>query len=300
MELHRASGLLDPKTVASKKLLFLGLGSVGSLTVANLAYPWRQIVLVDPETLGVENVERHLLGKRYLGQAKVKGIAEYLIDKGINPETITTHVKRAQSVLDEHKDDDLAIVNIDERGGSYDVNTWCFENNIPALYGGVYPRGTGGEVIVIINPHDACYYCAAHKMERDTYQGVNVNYGLGEITDPEAGLPALHWAISSTAADMADFALEILSGGNPQQQVFVRAHNTWEPIFHLGRGQDLNVLSAYIVNQSALGLIPNMKLIKTKERYTLKANRSIFSLVLSRWEECPIHRTPQFYSADDI
>jgi tRNA A37 threonylcarbamoyladenosine dehydratase len=51
MDLYRTTGLLDLKTMTSKKLLFLGVGSLGSLTVANLAYPWKEIVLVDADNL---------------------------------------------------------------------------------------------------------------------------------------------------------------------------------------------------------------------------------------------------------
>jgi hypothetical protein len=137
-------------------------------------------------------------------------------------------------------------------------------------------------------------------MGRDTYKGVDVNYGLGLITDLDAGLPALHWAINSAASDMADFALEILSGGNPKPQVFVRAHNTWEPIFHLGKSAELNIITAYLLSHSEMGMHLNMKLEMEEERYILKANRSIFSLILSRWEECPIHRTGQSYSIEEI
>jgi molybdopterin/thiamine biosynthesis adenylyltransferase len=302
MDLYRITGLLELEIVSSKKLLFLGAGSLGSLTVANLAYPWKEIVLVDAENLEQENVERHLLGKRYLGRAKVEGIAEYLVDKGVDPGAITVHAIPAQNVLDQHIDADLAIVSIDERGALYDINTWCVENNIPAVYGGIYPGGTGGEVIVIASPGDVCYHCAVHKMGRDIYKGLVINYGLGEATEASStqGLAVLHWAINSTAADMADFALEILSGGNPQHQVVVRAHNTWESILNLGSGSQLNALSAYIVSQTEMGLVPNMKLAKAERRYTLKANRSIFSLALDRWEECPIHKTGQTYSYDDL
>jgi hypothetical protein len=290
MLLHRAGGLLEREAVEAKKLVFLGLGSLGSLTLANLAYPWREIVLVDPETLEPENVERHLLGRRFLGRPKVEGAADYLIDKGVCADSIRVYQDRAQEVLDEHTDADLAIVNIDERGACYHVNTWCFEHNIPALYGGVYPRGTGGEVIVITDARDICYQCAAHKMGRDTYEGIDVkNYGLEEPKKEDAGLPALHFAISSTAADMADFALEILSGGAPPRQVFVRAHSTWEPILKLGSGAELTALTTYILSNTRLGLIANMKLDEMEDEYALKATRSLFSLVLERWDECPTH-----------
>jgi hypothetical protein len=256
-------------------------------------------VLVDPEKLAPENVERHLLGRRFVGRPKVEGVAEYLSDKGINPNTIIGYEVQAQSIYEAHTDADLAIVNIDDRGSLRDVNTWCALNNIPALYGGVYPRGTGGEVIVVPNPKDICYRCATYKMGRDEYEGFEVNYGLGEVTEVNThGLPALHCAISATAADMADFALEILCGGNPIPQILVHAFNTWEPIFRPGPA--LNAVSSFIVSHPEMGLVSNMKIELEQGRYTLKAKRSICSLVLDRWEECQIHKPGQMYKPDEI
>jgi molybdopterin/thiamine biosynthesis adenylyltransferase len=293
MELHRTAGLLDGEQVRSKKIVFLGLGSLGSLVLGNLAYPWKKIVLVDPDKLDEHNVERHLLGRRSLGKSKADEIAEWLVDRGINRDQIEAHTAYAEKVLPDHTDADLVVVNVDVRQVSDNINAWCHEHDIPALYGGIYPLGTGGEVIVIREPHDICYLCAAHFMGRGYEGHLNFNYGLDPLEqEAEQGnlkaVPALRWAISSVASDMADLALEILNGGTPQPQVLVHAH-AWEPILTVGSGPELNALTGYILNQRDLGLIPNMKLTKNDRRYQVETTRSVLSLHLKRWEDCPLH-----------
>ena len=302
MDLFRTTGVLDPEQVRSKKIVFLGLGSLGSLAVSNLAYPWRKIVLVDPETLDEHNVERHLLGRSSLGKSKAQEIADWLVDRGLNRDQIEAHDAYAEKVLPDHTDADLVVVNVDIRQVSDNINAWCYENNIPAVYGGIYPLGTGGETIVIREPRDICYLCAAHFMGRGYEGHLNADYGLDprEQEDQQDNLkavPALRWAISSVASDMADLSLEILKGGTPESQVLVHAH-AWEPVLNLGSGKELNALTGFILNQSKLGLVPNMKLIKNDRRYQVETTRSVLSLQLKRWEDCPMHSS--LVSADEI
>jgi len=68
--------------LASKRIAILGCGSVGSEVADALASSGvGNLVLVDSDDLGVENVFRHLLGRDMLGEEKVTGVQKELLRK---------------------------------------------------------------------------------------------------------------------------------------------------------------------------------------------------------------------------
>lgn len=296
MEFHRIAGILDLSQVRKQKVVFVGFGSLGSLVLSSLAYPWREMVLIDPELLEKNHIERHLLGQSELGQPKVEGGRRWLIDRGLPARIITTHVGDAQEFLDAHTDTDLLIVGVDNRRTRDDVNAWAVEHNISAIYGGIYPKGTGGDVMVIPRPREACGLCAEYRMGNLEYKGKPTgDYGvnIAELVDARGDLkavPALRWAVSSIAADMADIALDtLMKGGEVEPHILVHAHH-WEPVLVMRPGGALNTLASFIASQPALGLLGTMKLGKLDDgTYQLFVQRGIVSLQLERWSHCPLH-----------
>src|SRR5687767_7652898 len=133
MELYRANGVLDIEKVKSTKIMVVGLGSLGSLAISNLIYPWKQVVLVEPEDLSIENIERHLLGKSKVGKSKAEGVKEYLIDKGMDSDTIVVHTCFVEDVLPLHTDTDIVVVAIDRPKSKLRINSWCVDNDIAAV-----------------------------------------------------------------------------------------------------------------------------------------------------------------------
>ena len=68
--------------LATKRIAVLGCGSVGSEVADALASSGvGNLVLVDSDDLGVENVFRHVLGRDMLGQDKVAGVEKELMRK---------------------------------------------------------------------------------------------------------------------------------------------------------------------------------------------------------------------------
>ncbi len=101
MEFHpsrlRARTDGDSTALPAKKFMFAGLGSIGSNLLAYLnAFEVERYILVDPEVLVLENVNRHLLSFSDVGQTKVSGVARYL--KFHNPFVNIT--KHASSIVD--------------------------------------------------------------------------------------------------------------------------------------------------------------------------------------------------------
>jgi hypothetical protein len=67
---------------AALALGFVGVGSVGSQLIGLLAsLHWREIHLVDPDVLTLENLARHLLGMEWVGRHKIEGMRDYLLSK---------------------------------------------------------------------------------------------------------------------------------------------------------------------------------------------------------------------------
>ncbi len=294
MKLHRVDGILPLDIVQGRKIIFLGAGSLGSLTLANLVYPWRQIVLIDGERLEMDNIERHLLGRSSVGLPKVEGLQKWLVDKDVNPDSIVAHQATAEEVLDEHTDADLLISAIDVPASRLFVNAWCKRHNIPALYGGVYPKGVGGQVFVIPNADQVCCQCADLMMGTELRQERRqTDYGLGieQFFDgaPKA-VPALHSAVGAIATQMALLAMDLLVGEETVPPQVLIQTLTWEPVLILQPGETAGVVADFVLAQPDLNLLPSIRLRKSDETgMQLQMKRGIVSLVLKRHENCPNH-----------
>jgi hypothetical protein len=303
--LYRADGLLDLERVEKQKLVFVGLGSLGSLTLGNLMYPWREIVLIDPEVLEIDNVERHLLSPRFVGKPKVEGVRQTLVEWGIPENRIIAHHGVAQDILFQHADADLAIVTVDNRGAKSYVDGWARAHNVPTLTGGVYPMGNGGHVVVLPSPAEVCYGCAAHALNEDEYAGkTNDDYGLNiaQLLDGDGNIhkvPSLKAPVSTIAADVANYAIRLLEGGQFGPHVYYHSLG-WETFLTLNMGGvDTQAVMNYIIQHAKLGIAPHMKLEMQDGRLNLNVLNGTLPVQISRWENCPNHSTTNV-SLDDI
>src|ERR1700734_1041849 len=81
----RIERLFDIALFANVKVLVAGCGSGGSSVALQLVMSGiRNFTLLDNDTLEVENVIRHVCGRRYLGQKKVDALADVLLDRNPN------------------------------------------------------------------------------------------------------------------------------------------------------------------------------------------------------------------------
>lgn len=297
MDLYRTEGVLNKGRVGSQKLMVLGCGSLGSLVVGNLVYPWRQIVLVDPNELKVENLERHLLNQqRWVGQPKVTALAEWLEGAGLDPATIVAYQGRAQAILADHTDADLLLVNLDRRGDIRDINAWCYEHNVPAFYGGIYPKGSGGEIMVVTKPREACYNCGDYlngsgttTTEGEPNYAVDITRVVDNDLDIQA-VPALRAPISQVASTMALFALEFLQAGELEAQIYRLGCAAWEPMGSFAPGKILDHFTQHLDVRQQMGLVRTMKLEEgVAGAQTLLLRYGTMPLHLRQWSKCSLH-----------
>lgn len=302
MKLFRADNLIDLQTVENTTIAFLGQGSLGSLTTSLLAYPWGRIILIDPDELEDKNVERHLLGYSQIGKFKVEGMREWLVDRGVDPGRIET-VTDMSLELEALKDAGILVVSIDDPESCYKINQFAVNRNIPAIYGGVYPNGTGGQVVIVSKPKDACYLCAEKMTGVLDYKGKSPDgdYGVDPMTLVNSAgklqaVPALKYSIAAIASDMAFAVMDILNGV-AEPQILIHAQ-TWEGILNVRSGQGLNALSGMISAMPGLGLVQNMKLSAQPGGYMFSVQQGMIGQILKRWNVCPAHSS--VVSPEDI
>jgi len=291
-KLYRANGILDLELIRQMSIIYFGLGSLGSITCSMLPYPWKRTILVDPEALEKDNIERHLLGNNDIGFYKAEGVKKWLVDRDIPADSIITVIGGAQEVLDRFSDVDLAIVGVDNRKTKNDINAWCMANNIPAIYGGIFPRGTGGEVAVIPKPSEVCFSCSQEIIGANQYQGHSGDdYGLSseellsQNKEPKA-VPALRYTVAAVAYDIASFAIQLLTKGGVKPQIVIKSF-AGEDILLFPKVPEY--LIQFVLNQQNLGLEPRFRIATKKTSFALHLECGEVSLSVPRWDNCPFH-----------
>ncbi len=78
----RLSTLFDVEAFADLKVMIAGCGSGGGQVALQLVMSGvKHFTLIDQEILEIENVIRHVCGRRYLGQPKTAALADVLRDR---------------------------------------------------------------------------------------------------------------------------------------------------------------------------------------------------------------------------
>lgn len=310
MKLARIPNVYDIGAITLAKIVFFGAGSVGSWAMSKMAYPFRQIVIVDPKNLKQENVERHLLGTAAIGKPKSEGCRDWLIGHGVPPASVIACVGTDEDVFAAHTDASLAIVSVDDVHVKDRINRWCVKHGIPMLVGSVYAQGLGGQVVVLPKPKEVCFTCAQFALGNLDYKGRpdGTDYGidptlLRDSSGAPQAVPALGAPVGMIADHMALIALDILAkkGGDVRPHVLMAAFTDWVEVRRIRPGKILSTLTSYIVNMGPLGMQRNMQLGKLENGlFSLQIRNSAFPLELTRWTECTLHSEQSNTRAEDI
>ena len=184
----RIQDIFDTSLLAGRTITVVGLGSLGSLAVVELAKCGAEdFRLVDFDHLSAANVPRHACDLRDIGRLKVKAVEDLIVNRNpgasveVYPLDVMSSWDETLSIL---KGSDLVLVATD-----YDrprrlinqilVDLWFDEHiSIPMILAGIYERAFGGEVFRIVPGETACYDCIRMSLERE---------GIGdEVRAPEA------------------------------------------------------------------------------------------------------------------
>jgi molybdopterin/thiamine biosynthesis adenylyltransferase len=168
----RIEALFDIASFKDVKVLVAGCGSGGAAVALQLVMSGiRNFTLIDKDTLDVENVIRHVCGRRYIGQKKIDAVADVLLDRNpnINIKKIEADILNFPGFEVEIAASDVVILATDNDPTRYVINELCVRNKVPFVVGKVFTRGIGGEVFSY-RPDGACLACLESKLQRTQYR----------------------------------------------------------------------------------------------------------------------------------
>jgi len=196
---QRIEGVVDIAELRRKRVLVVGVGSGGSTVALELAKAGvGNFTLIDPDRLELTNVVRHECDDRYLHRRKVDAVAELI--QGRNPEaeikTVAKDVFELGGRLEELiAESDLIAACTDVEPPKQLINRLATSAGTPAVYAGVYARGTGGEVIRCGGGReDPCYACVVSVLKEAAPAPVDpaeLHYGAVEADGSAPGVPGL-------------------------------------------------------------------------------------------------------------
>lgn len=204
--------------LAGKKVAIIGLGSGGGLVALHLAMSGvGEFVLVDDDTLEKGNMVRHVADLRYVGQHKVDAVADLIHHR--NPKAkVTVYRQRIEQCMEALQGIDLLISAVDGEGPKYVLNQSALDNNLVAVYAGVYERGEGGDVVVIYPYDGPCYACWAAELRDEVARalgdgGAELDYGMIGADGTLEAEPSLWLHVNRVASVQAHLILnELLKG----------------------------------------------------------------------------------------
>ena len=226
----RSTGILSQE-ISSKRVLVVGLGSVGSyLSELLVRSGVGHLTLVDPESVEAVNLSRTVYEVGDIGKPKVDAAARRLLN--INPKvqlnrlavnlTHLSHEKVDQLVTES----DLVVAVTDDHEAQRALNRFAYARGKPAVFVGIYAKANGGEVIYTLPEITPCYLCATRSRTASEDVGLGGNYGLGVDYSTgrligEVGLAADIQHVSSAACKIA-LALLLNESEGSKIQDFIR------------------------------------------------------------------------------
>ena len=170
---ERIESLFDLGLFADARVLIGGCGSGGSSVALQLVMSGiRNLALIDNDVLGVENVIRHVCGRRFVGMKKVDALAEVLLDR--NPKANITRIEADlmayPNLESDIRNSDVVVLATDNEPTRYTVNELCVRNSIPFVVGKVFTRGIGGEVFAFRPQSGGCLACLESFLQRTPYR----------------------------------------------------------------------------------------------------------------------------------
>lgn len=140
---ERIDSLFDVQQFAPVKVLIAGCGSGGgSVALQSVMSGIRNFTLIDRDTIGPENVIRHVCGRRFIGKKKVDALAEVLWDRNPNAkiERIEADIMTFPDMEKLVAGTDVVVLATDNEPSRYSVNELCVRHEKPFVVGRVFTR----------------------------------------------------------------------------------------------------------------------------------------------------------------
>jgi molybdopterin/thiamine biosynthesis adenylyltransferase len=231
----RIEGLFDIGLFAGVKVLIAGCGSGGSSVALHLAMCGvRNFTLLDNDVLEIENVIRHICGRRYLGQRKVDAVEDVLLDR--NPTAkirkIDADIMNCPDLESVILDADIVVLATDNEPTRYTINELCVKHGKPFVVARVFTRGIGGEAFAYRPGSGGCLACLETLLARTTFrEGIKeIDLVSEEVREKVYGMeieeikdsPGLSVDIAFITSFHARFVLDAIARGlNESPKYFI-------------------------------------------------------------------------------
>ena len=216
----RVKEIVDIRSLAGKSVLLIGLGSGGSTVALELAKAGvGHLTLIDYDRIEQANVIRPECDDRDLGRLKVGAVADLIRYR--NPDAEIEPIDKDVFELGLRLEElvagaDLIAVCTDGEPPKHLLNRLALAAETPAVYGGVYAGGTGGEIIRCGGgPEDPCYACVVSVLKEAVpvpVDSAELDYGAVEADGSTPSAPGLGMDVRMIALLQAKFCLLSLLG----------------------------------------------------------------------------------------
>jgi hypothetical protein len=199
----------------------VGLGTIGGGLVDMLARAGvGRLTLIDPDTFAAENVARHILDCRSIGEPKAHELAKHV--SRINPECHVTALQEKFETCPVRPD--LIVSGADSFQCCSRVNSYALQVGIPAVFGGVWGEASVGEILYMVPGKTPCYECYA-----GFRQHVEIPSDARKYTDPtfdETRVPG-QAGLWSNVLIVAGMQFQVVLGLLGLRDTIDRAHTVW-------------------------------------------------------------------------
>jgi molybdopterin/thiamine biosynthesis adenylyltransferase len=170
---ERIESLFDIQQFAPVKVLIAGCGSGGGSVALQLVMSGiRNFALLDRDTIGPENVIRHVCGRHFIGKKKVDALAEVLWDRNADAkiDRIEADIMAFPDMEKLVGGTDVVVLATDNEPSRYIVNELCVRHEKPFVVGRVFTRGIGGEVFSYRPQSGGCLACLESVLQRTKFR----------------------------------------------------------------------------------------------------------------------------------
>lgn len=204
----RTEGLVSP-TLAGRRVLIVGAGSVGSYVAETMARSGvGAFTIVDPDQVEPANLGRSAYRVADVGLDKAFALADLVLS--VNPGAhAEIHTARHEDVdlATLVTESDLIVAATDDPQAQARLGHFAYWHGRPAVFPGLYQGAHGGEVIVAA-PGTACFSCATGGVRADLQETASgsvaapTDYGTGRLIAEPGLLPDIH-QVSAAAVKIA-------------------------------------------------------------------------------------------------
>jgi molybdopterin/thiamine biosynthesis adenylyltransferase len=222
---HRVDGVVANRdALENETVVIVGLGSLGGALALALARAGiRRFVLIDPDTLAIENVCRHVGTLRDLGRPKVDIVRDMIAS--VNPDAVVESIPKwlawdlpwlgAGAWLEARLANGgrhTLVSTCVEATAERELSALALEHGVPIVYSSVLGAADHGRIFRVMRGQTPCYECvrAAQAAEPSKYFSLGTEpEGRPAYVDP--GLPGLGIDITQVALITARFVLQTVA-----------------------------------------------------------------------------------------